>query len=626
MFSRTATQSKYILRNDNRGVIALFFVVMVLAVASTLSLSLALVYLNRIQSFEAFSNSQQAYFAAEGGSEDAVYRIKNNLATPAYYTLSVGGAQTEITTTTNGNQKTIQARGTASGDTRAVQASLTITTVNPSFYYGTQVGEGGITMNQNSRVEGAGGGAGNVYSNGAVTGASNATITGDLIVATGISQDVQAQSTACNADQIFSQADPIIDVAQSFTPSQSQSLAKISIYIKKIGNPGDRTIRIVSNDNGSPSDTILASATLSSNLVTTSYGWIDVTFNDPASLTQGTTYWIVFDASKNSNHYWSWCKDSAQGYAGGQPKYSKEWYEDPWISIIGDLAFKTYLGIGLSSIDSVIVLGNAKVNTITNSKICGDAYYQTIDASSLNFLNAPSSPTCSLPLTNGTAHPSSPDPPVSNMPISQSNIDQWKQDAVAIINGNCGDGGVAECVIGDNNTLSLGLKTITGNLTLTKKQTLVVTGTLYVQGYISLDSSGGATIKCDLAYAAQGCVIITDSWIHIKNNAIFQGSGTQGSYLMFISTLAGCNGGDEEPQCTHHNAGVDIHNNATGAIFYVPNSMANLHNGVTVTELTAYKLSLDNGAIVQYEQGLFNALFSSGPGGSFNITGWGEIP
>ena len=71
---------------------------------------------------------------------------------------------------------------------------------------------------------------------------------------------------------------------------------------------------------------------------------------------------------------------------------------------------------------------------------------------------------------------------------------------------------------------------------------------------------------------------------------------------------------------------MDIHNNASGAIFYVGKSMANLHNGVNVSEITAYKLQLDNNAVVTYEQGLQNSSFSSGPGASFDIIDWKEIP
>ena len=172
----------------------------------------------------------------------------------------------------------------------------------------------------------------------------------------------------------------------------------------------------------------------------------------------------------------------------------------------------------------------------------------------------------------------------------------------------------------------MGPKKIVGNLILTKKQTLIITnGPLYFTGNIDIDSSSGATIKCDSSFGSKGCLIITDGWIHINNNATFQGSGQQGSYIMLLTTLAGCAGGQQQPQCTHHNAAIDIHNNATGAIFYSQNSMVNLHNGVNVTELTANKLRLDNGAIVNYEQGLADLQFSSGPSGGYDLKSWKDI-
>lgn len=295
---------------------------------------------------------------------------------------------------------------------------------------------------------------------------------------------------------------------------------------------------------------------------------------------------------------------------------------DSGAKITGDLTIA-----GANSADDITVLGTLRANTITDSKICGDAYYQAIDSDSLSFLNDPSSPTCSSPLTPGAAFPGSANSPAQNMPISASTIQTWKNDAAAggIITGNCGDNGVSGCNIPNNSTLSLGPKKIVGNLVLTKKQTLVVTGTLYFTGYLDMDSSSGATIKCDPSFGGNSCIVIFDKWAHIKNNSVFQGSGTAGSYILILTALAGCNGGGETPPCTHHNAGMDLHNNATGAIFYAGDSMVNLHNGVNVTELTAYKLRLDNNAIVTYEQGLANVQFSSGPSGGWDITGWSEV-
>lgn len=89
-------------------------------------------------------------------------------------------------------------------------------------------------------------------------------------------------------------------------------------------------------------------------------------------------------------------------------------------------------------------------------------------------------------------------------------------------------------------------------------------------------------------------------------------------------TNSNCDG-SSPTGCTHHDGAVDIHNNATGVIFYAPNGMVNLHNGVNVTEVTAYKLRLDNTAIITYESGLANANFSSGPGASWQINDWKEV-
>lgn len=568
---------------------------------------------------------EKSYYVSEAGVEDVSYRIMRGKQYASPSTLVVDGSNAITTVATDGNKKQVAASGNVSSNIRNTFITLNNTT-GGSFYYGAQAGEGGIVMGQNSKIQGSGGVAGNIYSNGSIAGENGSTITGDAIVSTGIIEDATARSTICDQDQIAGQANPQIDFAQSFIPSNNKPLSKVSLYLKKVGSPGDATIRITADNGGSPAQSALASATLSAGLVGTSYGWIATAFSSPANVTGGATYWLVLDTGKDANKYYVWCKDSGAGYGNGSPKYSQDWDNDPWTNVSGDLNFKTYLGTGVSSINGVVVYGTVKTNTITNSSVCGNAYYQTIDSNSLSFLNNPSNPTCPNPLTPGMAFPNSSDPPQQNMPISESNIASWQNDAVAggTINGNCGDNGVSGCNINDGSTLFLGPKKIIGNLVLTKKQTVVVTGTLYFTGNLDMDSSSGATIKCDVSFGANSCVVIFDGWMHIKNNSVFQGSGTAGSYLLALTTLTGCNGGEQTSPCTHHNAGIDLHNNATGAIFYAGGSMTNLHNGVNVTELTAYKLSLDNTAIITYEQGLTNAQFSSGPSRGYQIKRWKE--
>jgi len=607
-------KSKILNYNERGYVISIItFFVLIITLSIALTMSSLIFYRQRIAT-NSFT-SVQSYYAAEAGIEDALHRIKNNKQYSVNYNLTVDGSATDINISGT-NTKTITSQADLNDIFRNIMVVLTTTSVNPNFYYGAQAGEGGVAMGENSKIQGAGGVPGNFYSNGSVLGNNGATITGDVVVATGISLD--AQNTVCNADQIVGRTSPQIDFAQSFKPLQSKPLNKISLYIKKVGNPEDRTIRITSDSSGSPSISSLASATLNSSLVTTSYGWVDIIFSSPPSLTSGVTYWMVLDAKEDNNKYWVWCKDNNSGYIDGLAKYSQDWDDDPWTQIAGDLNFKAYLGTGLSSINNIIVYGTTKANSITNSKICGDAYYQSIDASSLNFLNAPTNPTCPDPLTPGTGFSGQPDPPVSNMPISDANIAQWKTDAQA--------GGT---ISGDYNLTSnanLGPKEITGNLNMTSNnKTLTVTGTIYVRG--NIDVSNGSTAKCDSSFGANSCLILADGWIHLANNSQFQGSGTSGSYIMLLTTLQ-CDGSnttspDSKP-CGHHNGAIDLHNNASGAVFYANKGLIKLHNGVNVTELTAYKIDLDNLATVSYEQGLQNANFSSGPGGSWKVTSWKE--
>ena len=92
---------------------------------------------------------------------------------------------------------------------------------------------------------------------------------------------------------------------------------------------------------------------------------------------------------------------------------------------------------------------------------------------------------------------------------------------------------------------------------------------------------------------------------------------------MILTTLdcKGGGGGD----CTHHDAAMDIHNNATGAIFYAGDGMLHLHNNVEISQATAWKLELKNNTTLTYSFGLASTLFSSGPGGTFELSSWKEV-
>lgn len=446
------------------GQAALMAVLLLFLISLAVSIGFVAVANREVRNAKADTDAKMSYALAEAGMEDVVYRLKTGKPVSASEAYALNGGTAAVTVTDNAGAKDIVAVGNVHNAVRKVTATLRQGVSGVGFSYGVQVDAGGLVMDPNSKVQGTGGAVGNVYSNGPITGANGAVITGDATVAG-----------------------------------------------------------------------------------------------------------------------------------------------------------------ALGSISAITIKGNARAHAITTSSICGNAYYTSLDASSLNFLNAPTTPTCSAPLTPGTANPGSADPAPAAFPISDPQIQQWRDDAAAggTITGNCGDGGAPECTIPDNGTLYLGPKKISGNLALTKKQTLVVTGTLYVVGSISVNGSQ-VKVQCDPSYGSKSCMIITDSWINVSNNAVFQGSGVSGSYIMALSAVANCNGGPQTPSCTDDNAGIEVDNNALGLIFYVPHSMAYLENNAQATELTAYKIHLENNAIVTYQQGLANVQFSSGPTGGWVIQAWEE--
>ena len=596
------------------GYATLTVLVIVLVVSLTVIGGYVFFSLKEVTVTRAYTKSIEARSIAESGIEDGVYRVITGKNLQASENLVVGTGSTTITLATSGNNRTIRSEGKRDAFQNNLETTITINTTSVNFFYGVQAGDGGVRMEQNSEI------IGNIYSNGNIDGDNGAKVSGDAVVAGNVEESVQARSTVCNQDQIAGQTNPEIDFAQSFGAPSNAALLKISIYIKKTGNPGDATVRIVSDNAGSPSQTSLANGTLSAGLVTTSYGWIEVVFPSPAALTQGATYWIVLDASQNNSKYWTWCKDSNNGYGNGVGTYKQDWSTGgAWTQITGDLGFKTYFGSGIHTLEDVIVTGSAWANTIQISKICGDAYYQSIDASSLDFLNSPTNPTCANPLTSGTGNPNSPDEAVAAMPISQANIDDWKSAASS--------GGLITGTYAPNINSSLGPTKITGDLVMSANNiVLTVTGTIYVQG--NIDVSNGSSIRCAAGYGENSCIVIADGWIHIANNGIFSGSGASESYLLMLSTLA-CDGtsatSPDGKACGDHNGAIDLHNNASGVIFYSANGLTNLHNGVNATEITAYKLQLSQNAIITYNMGLANAKFSSGPSGGYDVMYWREV-
>lgn len=468
--------------------------------------------------------------------------------------------------------------------------------VGVSFVYGVQVGEGGLQLGHGNTVTGS------IYSNGDITADHDNTIKGEVWVAGGQQpnpdQQMDCSGVGC-ADYLFGKnvsGENRLDVTQSFKPSISNVLNKVSLKLKKIGNPSDVAVRIIGDDGGKPDkNNVLASGTLYSSLVTSSYGWIDVTFTSSPNLAANTTYWLMIDTSSNSSNYWSWQNDLSMGYSNGQPKWSPNWDtgNPNWNTINGDLSLQTYMGGVVTKIDGGQELevkkdqlgygGHAHANTIKNLEIEGDAYYQSISGSSVA----------------GISYPGSPDPAPKVFPISDANIDQWKQDAACT---TCSTYSNLGCVS------TLGPGKVNGNVALGEGCIVTIKSPVWITGNLTGENNNKLTL--DQSYTTTSGVIVVDGIVDIKNNNKVEGTGQGSSILMILSTY---------DSRTNGLSAIIIKNNGNTGVFYANKGIIEPGSNNNFKELTAWGIKLVNNSTIDYTVGLSSSLFTSGPSGSYTL-------
>jgi len=525
--------------------------------------------------------SLQSYYAAEGGIEDASYRLENGIPYSPSYTINVGSSQATVTVASNNSLKTVESDGQTQNNVKKIQATLNVTTVTSHFFFGAQVDAGGIIMGNGAKV------IGNVFSNGSINGGR---VTGNATVATGLTSTptvewpVGCTSSCGDSNNAFATVSSNQDIAQSFIATATGPLNKISVFLGKTGAPiNDIALRVTADSSNHPNTSNLpnGSAIILRSSVGASPSWIDVTFSTPPNVINGTKYWIVLDYSANSAvNYWNWRKDSTDGYVNNTGKSTANWSSGGavWVNVGGDLAFRLWIS-GIN-------------NQITNTTIDGVGRapaFVNVTAGGVACPNANCIVTSDAP---------------QSLPISDGVIQDWRYEAAAggIINGDY-------AVSGSQN---LGPTKINGNLTMNNNSILTVTGTIWITG--GINTGNNATIKLSSGYGTNSGVIVADGIVDLSNNTIISGSGQAGSYLMVI-------GAKNDP------AGqvMDISNNTTAGIYYANHGRIHFNNNAGAKEVTGYGFDFDNNASVTYESGLANVHFTSGPGGSFNILSWKEI-
>jgi len=165
---------------NQKGYVVSIITFFVLIIMLSMALSMSFLTADRQRKITNIVKSTQSYYAAEAGVEDAMIRLKKNpQMSPITYNLSVNNATTTVDIpSTIGASKSITSQATNTGNTmRKVQAVVSISNgYNTSFYYGINVGAGGLVMEGGTRVQG------NVFSSGNITGTTGTIIDNDVVV------------------------------------------------------------------------------------------------------------------------------------------------------------------------------------------------------------------------------------------------------------------------------------------------------------------------------------------------------------------------------------------------------------------------------------------------------------
>ena len=237
-------------------------------------------------------------------------------------------------------------------------------------------------------------------------------------------------------------------------------------------------------------------------------------------------------------------------------------------------------------------IGIAEVHNITGSTVTGTIYCQNGSGN------------------NKPCDPSQPDPAIQPLPIPDEDILKWQGDAEL--------GGTINENITISGTTTLGPKKIVGNLAI--NGTLIMGGTVYVTGNITFGVNG--VLKLASSYGATSGIIISDGYIAISNNTVFQDSGTAGSYILLLSNSS-CDASMSGSPCNGHNA-IEVSNNSDISIVNAQKGTVYFSNNATVKESVGNKIELKNNVGISYGSGIFNVGFTSGPSGSWQIGSWLE--
>ncbi|MDO8564683.1 MAG: hypothetical protein Q7R88_01680 [bacterium] len=165
------------------SIAAIFFLIISLTVA----LGVVTPVLNHLETTRSLEFGRESLFAAESAREDVIYRLIKGMPVSATESVTLGDTTASAVTTDVSGGKEVTASGDASGFIRRSKTSL-LSGDGAAFFYGVQAGNGGIVLENSSKVRG------NAFANGPVEGVGNF-IYGNVISAGAAGRIVDVHAT-----------------------------------------------------------------------------------------------------------------------------------------------------------------------------------------------------------------------------------------------------------------------------------------------------------------------------------------------------------------------------------------------------------------------------------------------
>ena len=586
-------------QHKQKGAALIGMVLLFLVVSTTILVGVMNPVAFQIKNANEFLSSKQSYSLADAQAENALYRL-NNGRSDAPSTLSLLGVTATANITDIGDVKQITVEGINQGFERIVQAQFR-QDAGVSFNYGLQSGVGGIQMEGSSYI------TGNVYSNGDIVGNGGAGwyttyITGSATVANISDQtphiDNVTVASSTDTTHIMGTSNTNQDFAQSFVYGTSSPITEAHIYMKKVGSPANATVKIVNDNSGLPGTTVLSSGTLSSSLATTLYSYVPSSMNTTTSLVPGTTYWMVIDMPSNNNSNYYILGLNRYTFSGSvkNGRLGTSWSDIA--TSTADLKFKILAGGDTGSISAMGIgtggSGVAWAHTATNVTAVGALYCQIGSGN------------------NKACDTSRADPAPANMPISQGNLDEWKDMATA-------GGATSSIKIDGVKTRTIGPLKINGNLEVEASGILYITGPIYVTGFVKVSGNGKIYVHSSMGTASG--IIVADGIVELEGSGGIYGSGQAGSYVV-VATTSTCPGGSN---CAGGSRAIKISGAAGSIVLSAPDGRVELEGSVSIKSLVAKQVKMSGTSNIIYDAGLANLDFTSGPSGSWTVESWKEV-